>query len=158
MFFCYFVLICCLAICSTYVNIDIAQLLNKPFLFAQTFTFRIYVFWEGASFFKTFMLTLKSSYTSLRLQVFLQKICTYAVSVDIAHLLNNLFLFVMQTFKLLYASLKLQVFFFANLWLSEMLFYAVKINIAYSLNRSFLFAMQTIKSLYVSPKLQVFFC
>ena len=89
---------------------------------------------------------------------FLSRVGTFRFLFTIAHLLNNLFLFVMQTFKLLYASLKLQVFFFANLWLSEMLFYAVKINIAYSLNRSFLFAMQTIKSLYVSPKLQVFFC
>ena len=80
----------------------------------------------GAGFFKTFMLTLKSLHTSLKLQVFLPKCgspkrCTYAVSVNIAHLLNRPFSFAMQTFKSLHASLKLQVFFFANLWPSEML-------------------------------------
>ena len=120
---CFFLLICGLAKCCTYAVPDnIAHLLNRPFLFAQTFTPWSYFFWGGAGFFKTFMLTLKSLYSSLRLQVFLPKSCTYAVPVNIAPLLGKPFLFAMQTFKSLYASLKLQVFFFfANLWPSEML-------------------------------------
>ena len=76
-------LICGLAICCTYVNIDIAQLLNRPFLFA--------------------MQTLKSLYASMKLQVFflllcgLATCCTYAVKVDFAHLFEQTIFICMQT-------------------------------------------------------------
>ena len=155
-----FLRICRPAKCCTYaVPVNIAQLFNKPFLFSQTFTPWSYFFWGGASFFKTFMLTLN---TSLKFQVFLPKRgppkrCTYAVPVNIAHLFKKPFLFAMQTFKSLYASLKLQVCFLLNGGLAKCCTYPVKVDIAHSLNKLFLMSMQTLKSLYASLKLQVFF-
>ena len=149
-----FLLLCSLTKCCTYaVPVNIAHLLNKPFLFAQTLTPWSYFFLGSASFFKTFMLTIKSLYTSLKLQVFLPK-CRMPkrnVPFNIAHLLNRPFSFAMQTFKSLYASLKRQMFFFCY-------FVAKRIAalIAHSLNRPCLLAMQTFNSLYASLKLQVF--
>ncbi len=127
-----FVQICGLAICCN-CRTDHFYLLHIMKLF----------FLGRRSFFKTFMPTLKSLYTSLRLQTFLPKCCTYAVSVDIAHLLNKPFLFAMQTFKSLYASLKLQVFFFCLFVLicgRAICCIYVNIDIAQLLNRPFLFA------------------
>ena len=66
------------------------------------------------------MQTFNSLYVSLKLQVFfflicvLAKCCTYAVPINIAHLLNKPLLFAMQTINSLNASLRLQVFFCQN--------------------------------------------
>ena len=108
--------------CCTYaVPVNIAQLFKKPFLNSQTFTTWSYFFWGGAGFFKTFMLTL---YTSLKVQLFLPKRyppkrCTYAVPVNIAHLLN---FFICYTNNQITICLTESAnVFFANLWPSEML-------------------------------------
>ena len=134
----FFLLICGLTKCCTYaVPVNIAHLLNRPFLFPQTFTSLSYFIWGGASFFETFLLTFKSLYFSLKLQVFfllicgLANCCIYTVPVNIPQKLNKPLLLAMQTFNSLYASLELQVFFLRICGLANCCTYAVQVNIAH---------------------------
>ena len=87
--------------------------------------------------------------------MFLPKCCTYTVPVNIAHLLNKSFSFAMQTFKSLYASLKLQVFFcwFLLLWGLANCSTLKNLKWGGELFRAF---VATLKSLHTSLKLQVF--
>ena len=119
-----FLLICGLAKSCTYaVPVKIAHLCNRPLLFPQTFTPWSYFFWEGAKFFKTFMVKLKHQTPHWKCKCF----CHNAARQNAALMLYQLTLHNCWTdhfhllWKSLYASPRLQVFVLLNLWPNELL-------------------------------------